>query len=102
MRSRADAGWLGTIVVKPNTRYRLSGWIKTEDLDAGSGNGALFNVHNIQPLKTPAVKGTSDWTKVEIDFDSGENAVVQVNCLFGGWGRSTGKAWYDDVKIEEM
>ncbi len=101
-RGGADAGWLGTIVVKPNTRYRVSAWIKTEDLDAGSGKGALLNVHNIQPLQTPAVSGTKDWTKVEVEFDSGGNAVVQVNCLFGGWGRSTGTAWYDDMKIEEM
>jgi len=98
----ADAGWLGTIVVKPNTRYRLSAWIKTENLNAGSGNGALLNVHNIQPLKTPAVKGTSDWTKVELVFNTQGNPVIQVNCLFGGWGQSTGTAWYDDVTLEAV
>jgi hypothetical protein len=59
-----------------------------------------LNLHNIQPLHTPAVTGTTDWTKVELEFDSGENAAVQINCLFGGWGLSTGKAWFDDLKLE--
>ena len=98
----ADAGWLGTVTVKPNTQYRLSAWIKTEDLDAGTGKGALLNIHNIQPLQTPAVSGTTDWTKVEISFNSGDNAFIQINCLFGGWGLANGTAWYDDLKIEPV
>jgi DUF1680 family protein len=97
----ADAGWLTTVTVKPHTRYRLSGWIKTENV-TGSGRGALFNLHNIQPLQTPAVTGTKDWTRVELVFDSGELAAVQINCLFGGWGLSTGKAWFDDLNLEEL
>ncbi len=96
----ADAGWLTTVTVKPHSQYKLSVWIKTENLAAGSGNGALLNLHNIQPLHTPAVTGTTNWTKVELEFDSGENATVQINCLFGGWGLSTGKAWFDDLKLE--
>ena len=96
----ADAGWLTSADIKPRAQYRLSGWIKTENLDAGSGKGALFNLHNIQPVQTPAVTGTKDWTRVEVVFDTGDHTVVEINCLFGGWGRSTGKAWFDDVKLE--
>src|ERR1041384_4539745 len=25
-----------------------------------------------------------------------------INCLFGGWGRATGKAWYDDLQLEYL
>ncbi|HUU18861.1 MAG TPA: beta-L-arabinofuranosidase domain-containing protein [Sedimentisphaerales bacterium] len=96
----ADAGWLTTVIVKPHSQYRLSAWIKTENLVAGSGKGALLNLHNIQPLQTPAVAGTKDWTQVELVFDSGDNAAVQINCLFGGWGLATGKAWFDDLGLE--
>ncbi len=96
----ADAGWLTTVIVKPHSQYRLSAWIKTENLVAGTGKGALLNLHNIQPLQTPAVSGTKDWTKVELVFDSGDNAAVQINCLFGGWGLATGKAWFDDLGLE--
>jgi len=98
--SGADIGWLTSVSVKPRSQYRLSGWIKTENVVTHSSRGALFNLHNIQPLQTPAVTGTKDWTRVEMVFDSGEHAVVEINCLFGGWGLATGKAWYDDLKLE--
>ncbi len=96
----ADAGWLTTATIELNSKYKLSAWIKTENLSADSGRGALLNLHNIQPLQTPAVTGTKDWSKVEIMFNSGDNTFVQINCLLGGWGTSTGKAWFDDVHLE--
>lgn len=99
-KSGADIGWLTTVAVNPNSQYRLSGWIKTENVVAGSGRGALLNLHNIQPLQTPAVTGTKDWSRVELTFDSGDNTAVQINCLFGGWGLSTGEAWFDDLHLE--
>lgn len=94
-----DLGWTASVLVKPNSRYRLSGWIKTENILAGTGKGALFNL-SIQPLQTPAVTGTKDWTQVELEFDSGDNASLEINCLFGGWGLATGKALYDDLQLE--
>ena len=98
--SGADIGWLTSVPIKPRSQYRLSGWIKTENVKAGSGKGALLNLHNIQPLQTPAVTGTKDWMRVELVFDSGDHSIVEINCLFGGWGLSTGKAWYDDLRLE--
>jgi len=98
----ADIGWCVEVPVQPFSRYRLSGWIKTEDVKVDGGRGALFNLHNIQPAATKALTGTSDWTRVELVFDSGENDAVQINCLFGGWGLATGKAWYDDLLLEVL
>ncbi len=96
----ADAGWQTSVPVVPFSRYRLTGWIKTENVEAGSGRGALLNLHNIQPAQTQAVTGTHDWTEVEAEFDTGGNDVVQINCLLGGWGLSTGTAWFDDIALE--
>ncbi len=87
-------------MVEPFARYRLSGWIKTQDVEPGSGRGALLNLHNMQGVATPAVHGTQDWTRVEVEFDTDANDMVQVNCLFGGWGQSTGQAWYDEIQLE--
>jgi alpha-L-arabinofuranosidase len=98
----ADAWWGTVVSVKPYAKYRLSGWIKTDDVQAGTGRGALLNLHGLDGMETPAVTGTQDWTRVELVFDSGANDAVQVNCLFGGWGRSTGAAWYDDLQLEEL
>jgi len=99
-QSGTDAGWLASATVEPHSKYRLSAWIKTENISADSGRGALLNLHNIQPLQTPAVTGTKDWNRVEIVFNSGDNSIVEINCLLGGWGLSTGTAWYDDVQLE--
>jgi len=101
--SGADIGWLTSVAVKPRTEYRLTGWIKTENVESTGerqAKGALLNLHNMQPLQSPAVTGTKDWTKVEIAFNSGENSTVEINCLFGGWGLAKGKAWYDDLQLE--
>jgi alpha-N-arabinofuranosidase len=83
-------------------RYRLSGWIETEVKTSGGGQGALLNLHNLQGVATPAVTGTSDWKQVEVEFDIEDQASVQVNCLLGGWGQATGKAWFDDVRVEKI
>ncbi|MCJ7588109.1 MAG: hypothetical protein MUQ00_09460, partial [Candidatus Aminicenantes bacterium] len=95
----ADASWAAVVPVRPFARYRLSGWIKTKNMDPGRGRGALFNLHGMD-IATKPVRGTRDWTRLSVDFDSGANDAVSVNCLFGGWGKSTGTAWYDDVQID--
>jgi alpha-L-arabinofuranosidase len=97
----ADASWVATVPIRPYSRYRLSGWIKTENLVAGTGRGAQINV-NGEEWHTPPVIGTQDWTRVEVEFDAGANDALEVTCLFGGWGRSTGKAWFDDVELTRL
>jgi len=101
-----DVAWHTTVPVEPHSTYRLSGWIKTENVKRAEGKkpgrGALLNLHNMQGIATPAVTGTQDWTRVEVLFDTGGQDSLQVNCLFGGWGLCTGKAWYDDVRLERV
>jgi alpha-N-arabinofuranosidase len=99
-REAADVGWTTIVVVKPYSRYRLSGWIKTDNVQAGTGRGALLNIHNMQGVQSAAVTGSHDWTPVEVAFDTNSSDALQVNCLLGGWGRSTGTAWFDDIKLE--
>jgi len=98
----ADASWTATVKVEPFAKYRLTAWIKTDDVVARSGKGALINLHNIQPLQTKAMTGDHDWTQVELVFDAGPRDAVQVNCLLGGWGLATGKVWFDDLALEQI
>lgn len=95
-----DAAWSTTVDVEPNSFYRLSGWIKTENLKGAVG--ALLNIQNMQHVRTTRVKGTSDWTRVLTVFRTAETTELKINCLFGGWGKSTGRAWYDDVALEPI
>jgi putative membrane-bound dehydrogenase-like protein len=99
----ADAGWAQDIKVKRGTRYRLSAWIKTRDLTTDDARGALFNLHQLQQAGLPrALKGTNDWTHLTSEFASGGNTSLQLNMLFGGWGRAKGQAGWDDVELIEL
>jgi alpha-N-arabinofuranosidase len=63
------------------------------------GRGAQLNVHELQSVRTKAVTGNTDWTKVQCEFETGFETSIQINCLFGGWGLATGKAWFDDIEL---
>ena len=100
----ADASWSLAVPVKPRTEYRLSAWIKTENLRkaSGSARGALLNIHELQDPEHGATRpltGDQDWTQVELRFNSGELSEATINCLFGGWGQARGSAWFDDVEL---
>ena len=96
----ADASWEIRLPVHPDAIYRLSGWIKTENVKAATGRGALLNIHTLGGAETRALTGTRDWTEVAVEFETGARSHVTANCLFGGWGQATGKAWFDDVRLE--
>ncbi len=100
----ADASWSFKVSVKPNTQYELTSWIKTKALDTSTGGfGAQMNLHELQfDGKSKAIKGTNDWTKITTRFNSGNRTELLVNMLFGGWGRSKGEAWFDDVQLFEL
>lgn len=95
-----DAAWRAEVSVESHTTYKLSGWIKTEGVEAGQGRGALLNVYGMEGVRTKALVGTTDWTYVEVCFNPVQRTQVTINCLLGGWGISRGTAWYDDVKLE--
>ena len=101
-----DVAWRIIAPVKPLSKYRVSGWIKTRDVKpapARKGLGALLNIHGTETRRTRGIVGTKDWTRVEMTFETGyDEYEVQVNCLFGGWGLATGTAWYDDLSMEVL
>lgn len=101
----ADTSVFAKVKVKPNTDYRISGWVKTSGLLGA--RGAQMNAHEVQTQprgsRTNAFqRGTSEWSKVEAIFSSMDRTEITINCLFGGWGKSTGNAWWDDVSMHEI
>ncbi|NUM52131.1 MAG: alpha-L-arabinofuranosidase [Candidatus Hydrogenedentes bacterium] len=95
-----DLSWFTRAPVKAYSRYRLSGYVKTENVAPAGGKGALINLHEGPAGVSDAITGTNDWTPVSFEFESGRFETVMINCLFGGWGHATGKAWFDDVQLE--
>lgn len=101
----ADTSWFAKVKVKPDTDYQLTGWVKTAGLLGA--RGAQMNAHEVQGQprgsRTNAFnRGTKEWQKVEVIFSSLDRTELTINCLFGGWGKSTGSAWWDDVSLHEV
>ena len=100
--TRHDSSLFARVRLKAGRKYVMSGWVRTENLE-GTGNGALLGVHELQhAAKTKGVKKTSGWVKVETEFKNEQDREVTVNCLYGGWGQSSGTAWWDDVSLVEI
>ena len=95
-----DAVWDYQLPVRPFSIYKLVGYVKTENVVKTTGQGALFNVHQMIGAKTKALTGTNDWTRLELTFETGTRTLVTINCLLGGWGLAKGRAWYDDVEVQ--
>ncbi|HEY3396605.1 MAG TPA: hypothetical protein VGM19_03000 [Armatimonadota bacterium] len=88
--------------VKSHTRYRLSGWIKTKGVDRFARlELASFEYsydNHIDKAATANVVGTKDWTYVEVELNSDEEAyVMPILRLYG-----PGSAWFDDLKLVEV
>jgi len=93
-----NSAWYTTVDVKPNTEYKLTGWIKTEKVKPQNGKGALI-VLNFDQEKAPVVTGTKDWTEISYEFNSGGRDKITIYCLLGGWGTASGQAWFDNISI---
>lgn len=97
-----DARWIQIVPVYANTDYRLSGWIKTIEVN-GEGPGTaganigLFGTWD----HTTGLVGTNDWTYVYMDFNSGSNTEISVDCRLGNYSDTvTGTMWCDDIRID--
>jgi hypothetical protein len=92
------------IALKPFRCYRLSFWLKTQDLDApGSANVLILplapNAQSLSHLNL-GVKQTQDWTQHQVVFNSLNN--TEARAYIGVWGSRSGAFWVDDVKLEEV
>ncbi len=88
--------------VDPFATYRLSGWIKTENVRPLTGRGTLINIHEIPEAQSSILTGTNDWTRVEVVFSTFGQDRLWVHCGFGAWGQATGKVWFDDLVLQQI
>ena len=96
-----DTSLFTTVKLNSGSTYAMSAWIKTQGVKGG--HGALLNIHELQHNgKSSAVKGDNDWKKVELVFESNQSGLFTLNCLFGGWGKAKGTAWFDDISLNEV
>ena len=93
-RGEADTSFFADVELKPNTDYRLSAWIKTH---AMRGKASL-NDHIGRAETEKVTARESDWTEVEVVFNSGNRTKASINLLHV----ATGDSFYDDVRLSEL
>lgn len=96
------------VVTEAGKKYRLSFWLKTEDLkSAGSPVLEVLNAKTAVGIASskPFPTGTNDWQKITVDFTAPEDAegiIIRTNRSFCGDGCPiVGTIWYDDFELKD-
>ena len=94
-----DARYCYKMKVEGSSVYRVSCWIKTENIGEGS-KGANISIEGIQDSSVD-IKGTNDWTLAQLYLRTGKDAdEVTITLGVGGYSSlNTGKAFFDDVEV---
>lgn len=101
-----DARFAQRVKVQPNSMYRLSGWIRADEI-ADSGRGANLSVSDVYVFSESVFDSQGEWVYVEMYGETGEDQdEVVVFARVGGYsGESIGKASFDNlslVKVETL
>jgi alpha-L-arabinofuranosidase len=109
--SAGGVSWLNKVLLKPYASYKLTGWIKTQNVPATNEAAARFELRGVK-VTSPSrrISGTQDWTNVEIGFDTeGQDSAIIVATLGSRAPRPSagmdaaveaGKAWFDDLGLQ--
>ncbi|MFO0881358.1 MAG: hypothetical protein U0840_29000 [Gemmataceae bacterium] len=88
--------------LRPHACYRLSAWVKTQNLEpAGAfkllalgAKGRTLSFHEGE------LPGTTDWKQISIVFNTLDE--TEVNLYAGIWGPRGGTLWIDDVELQQL
>ena len=98
-----DAMFFRKISVNPNTPYKVTCMVKTQDVQNKNENtdaGAHICINGTVE-KSDNVVGTTDWTKLEFVFNSKNRTELEVGFRLGGnYDDSKGTAWFSNITIE--
>jgi hypothetical protein len=102
----SDAGIFQYIAVRPAMRYRLSAWVKSDQLETANGPTiTLFDADNNATFGfTEETAGTTPWHRVETEVQTGPQTKLLVLAVSRrpGETRIQGKFWVDDIKLEPL
>lgn len=99
-----DAIFYKKIKVEPNTPYKLTCMVKTENVEneiEKYNSGAQISISDTTECSESLV-GTNDWKKLEFIFDSKNRNEIEIGFRLGGnESNSKGTAWFSDFKLEQ-
>lgn len=97
------------VTVEPTANYRLSFWVRTENLKSGgTPTLEIYNPADGKNIATSAAfpVGTNDWQQLKIEFAApaaAEAIVFRTARAYCGNGCPIfGTFWYDDFKLERL
>ena len=98
-----DSRLLQKVNVKSETYYKISCWIRTENVGPDA-KGANISIDGLTDTSDDIRNTSNDWTYAELYGISGKGQNTFTLTLgLGGYGSlNTGKAWFDDVFVEEL
>lgn len=90
------------IPVRPGTKFRVSGWVKGENVTGGLGAGFFLHIGtkgntSRNPLNKWGNHGSFDWRKIEFEgvVPEGANLMLLGTVLHA----EGGCAWFDDIEV---
>ena len=103
----ADVALGQTISLPAGSVWRVKCWVKTEGLVARDRTDVGGTVHVQIPEGATLAKGlgqfgTSPWREVDVPFRVASAGQVKICLFYIGYGKGTGKVWFDDVRLEEV
>ena len=91
--------------LKPNTRYRISYYLKTKDLvgKTGAGTWIYFSKTGSAALPRNRILGTNPWHRVCVEFKTPASTGKDYVPPLGLWvWNAKGTAWFDEIRIDEI
>jgi alpha-N-arabinofuranosidase len=102
-----DAALGQNLTLPPGALYRLCGLVRTKDL-RGEPGVRVAGTYQIQTHEGGARVsgksrfGTGDWSEETILFRVPADGNVRVAVFFVGFGKGTGTAWFDGLRLEPV
>jgi hypothetical protein len=91
-----------SIALRPYRQYRISFWLKTENLSPADAEVKVLSTDTSQSIsfQTIHVEKTQDWKQYDVVFNSFNH---DKGVFYAGtWSGNTGKMWWDDLRISEI
>ena len=102
----SDAGIFQYVATRAGMKYRLSAWVKSENLETANGPALVIldRFGNEVYGATKETTGTTEWHRVETEIETGvEPKLLKVAILRSpGETRIQGKFWVDDVVLAPL
>lgn len=99
-----DSMFYKKIKVNPNTPYKVTCMVKTENVvnkENKASGGAQIAINDTTECSR-SLSGTNDWTELTFMFNSNNRSEIEIGFRLGGYEEySKGIAWFSNFKIEE-